>query len=62
MNAAELIDELTNICIAQADIIRDQAFALGQLGAKIREEDAAEEEIRLRDLVDKDFGDGDVDS
>lgn len=33
MNQAELIDELTGICIQQAEIIKTQAYALEQLGA-----------------------------
>lgn len=48
MTAAELIDTLTEICIEQARIIRDQAFALEQLGACVREEDAKNNLNRLR--------------
>lgn len=48
MTAAELIDTLTEICIEQARIIRDQAFALEQLGACVREEDAKNNLNRLQ--------------
>ena len=49
MNSAQVIDELTNICIRQAEIIRTQAFELEQLGAQAREERSISD--RLQELV-----------
>ncbi len=41
MNKTELIAELTDICIRQAEIIKAQAEALAQLGAVVMEEERA---------------------
>lgn len=38
MNNTELIDELTDICIRQAEIIREQAYVLEQLGEETMED------------------------
>lgn len=37
MNETELIDELTDICTRQAEIIRKQAYEIEQLAEMIRE-------------------------
>jgi hypothetical protein len=34
MKAVELIKELTNICVKQAEIIKTQAFVIEQLGTQ----------------------------
>lgn len=51
MNRTELIAELTDICIRQAEIIKAQAYVLEQFGAQVREEEALAEQNRLRELV-----------
>lgn len=51
MGNTELIAELTDICIRQAEIIKDQAYVLEQFGAQIKEEEALAEQNRLRELV-----------
>jgi len=51
MSSAELISELSDICIRQAEIIKAQAYMLEQLGAQDREEEALAERNRLRELV-----------
>lgn len=51
MNNAELIDVLTDICVQQADVIKAQAAALAQFHAQVREEDAAEQRERLRQIA-----------
>lgn len=49
MSLVELIDELTGICIRQAEIIRAQALIIEQFGAQALEEpDIA---ARLQQLV-----------
>lgn len=56
MNETRLIDELTEICIRQAEIIRSQAYVLEQFGAQVREEEALAERNRLREIA----GDWDI--
>ena len=51
MSNTELIAELTDICIRQAEIIKAQAYVLEQFGAQVREEEALAEQNRLRELV-----------
>jgi hypothetical protein len=51
VSKTELVAELTDICIRQAEIIKAQAYILEQFGAQVREEDAAAEQNRLRDLI-----------
>lgn len=50
MNNARVIEELSDICCRQAEIIKAQAFALGQLGAQVKEEEAQAARDRLRAL------------
>lgn len=49
MTRIELIEELTDICIKQAEIIESQAFVLEQLGAQALED--PELAARLKQLV-----------
>lgn len=49
----ELVEILSDICIRQASVIKDQAFALAALGAEVREDEAA----ALRDLLRSLIGD-----
>lgn len=49
MSRVELIDELTDVCIRQAEIIRAQALVIEQLGAQALEE--PELTARLQRLV-----------
>lgn len=51
MSRTELIEELTDICIRQAEIIKAQAYALEQFGAQVQEEQALAERNRLEQLV-----------
>lgn len=51
MSSTELIAELTDICIRQAEIIKAQAYLLEQLGAQAEEDEALAERNRLRELV-----------
>ncbi len=51
MTKIELISELTDICIRQAEIIKAQAYMLEQLGAEAREEEALRELNRLREIA-----------
>ncbi len=51
MTQAELIAELTDICIRQAEIIKAQAYMLAQVAAEIKEEEALRERNRLRAIV-----------
>lgn len=51
MSNAELIAELTDICIRQAEIIKAQTYALEQLGAQVMEEEALKEQNRLRAIA-----------
>ena len=48
MSGVELILELTDICIRQAEIIKAQAYVLEQLGAEVMEEERLKELNRLR--------------
>ena len=50
MNRVELIDELTGICIRQAEIIRAQALIIEQFGAQALED--SEVAARLRQLAE----------
>lgn len=49
MNSVELIEELTAICIRQAEIIKAQAEVIEQLGAQALEDPSLAE--RLNELV-----------
>lgn len=51
MSDIELISELTDICICQAEIIKEQAYMLEQLGAEIKEEEALRERNRLKAIA-----------
>jgi N-dimethylarginine dimethylaminohydrolase len=46
----ETIEALTDICVQQADIIKDQAYILEQFGAQVREEEALAARNRLREM------------
>lgn len=50
MSNMELIAELTDICIRQAEIIKAQQYVMEQFGAEVREEALAERN-RLQELV-----------
>lgn len=54
MTAAELIEELTDICVRQAEIIKAQAFVIEQLGAQSQEDEALA--AQLRELVGEQIG------
>lgn len=47
----KLIEELTDICIRQAEIIQDQAYVLEQFSAEVREEEALAQRNRLRAII-----------
>lgn len=51
MSSIELITELTDICIRQAEIIKTQAYALAQFGAEVKEEEALREQNRLKEIA-----------
>ena len=51
MSSVELIAELTDICIRQAEIIKAQAFMLAQFGAEVKEEEALREQNRLKEIA-----------
>jgi hypothetical protein len=51
MSSIELITELTDICIRQAEIIKAQAYALAQFGAEVKEEETLWEQNRLKAVV-----------
>lgn len=51
MSKVELLDELTDICIRQAEIIKAQAYVLEQFGSQVREEEALAQRNRLLELV-----------
>lgn len=51
MNDAEVIAELTDICIRQAEIIKAQAFMLSQLCAEVNEEEILRERNRLKSIT-----------
>lgn len=50
MSNTELITELTDICVRQAEIIKAQAYLLEQIGAQVEEEEALAARNRLREL------------
>lgn len=54
MSCVELIEELTDICVRQAEIIKAQAFVLEQLGAQSQED--ATLAARLRELAGEQIG------
>lgn len=54
----ELVEMLSDICIRQASVIKDQAFALAAFGAEVREDEANALRDRLRLLIG-DWGDED---
>lgn len=56
MKKTELIAELTDICIRQAEIIKAQAYVLEQFGAQVREEEALATRNRLAEIA----GDWDI--
>ncbi|WP_295761171.1 hypothetical protein [uncultured Oscillibacter sp.] len=51
MSNIELIAELTDICIRQAEIIKAQQYIIEQFGEQVREEEALAQRNRLRELV-----------
>lgn len=51
MTKIELISELSDICIRQAEIIKAQSYILEQLGAEAHKEDVLRELNRLREIV-----------
>ena len=53
MSGVELISELTDICIRQAEIIKAQAYVLEQFGAEVMEEERLKELNRLRSIAGK---------
>ena len=50
MTKTELIAELTDICIRQAEIIKAQAYVLEQFGAQVKEEETLAARNRLREM------------
>lgn len=51
MNSVDLIAELTDICIRQAEIIKAQAYVLEQFGAEVMEDDRLKELNRLYSIA-----------
>lgn len=51
MSDVELIAELTDICIRQAEIIKAQAYMLEQFNAEVMEEERLRELNRLRSIA-----------
>lgn len=51
MSNIEVIEELSDICVRQAEIIKAQQYLIEQFGAQIREEEALSARNRLRELV-----------
>lgn len=51
MSGVEVIAELTDICIRQAEIIKAQQYVIEQFGAQVKEEDALTQRNRLREIV-----------
>lgn len=51
MSSTELVAELTDICIRQAEIIKAQAYVLEQFGAQVKEEEALAAQNRLREMA-----------
>ncbi len=52
MSGVELIAELTDICIRQAEMLKAYAFLLEQFGAEVAEEERLSELNRLWSLVE----------
>jgi regulator of protease activity HflC (stomatin/prohibitin superfamily) len=51
MGSLELIEELTDICQRQAEIIKAQAEIIEQFGAQVREEEALAQQNRLEAIT-----------
>lgn len=51
MSNAELIAELTDICVRQAEIIKAQQYVIEQFGEQVREEEALAQRNRPREIV-----------
>lgn len=51
MSDVELIAELTDICIRQAEIIKAQAYMLEQFNTEVMEEERLRELNRLRSIA-----------
>ena len=51
MNAVELIAELTDICICQAEMLKAQAYVLAQFGTEVMEEERLRELNHLREIA-----------
>lgn len=51
MSEIELIAELTDICIRQAEVIKAQAYVLAQYDAEVMENEAVQQRERLRKAV-----------
>lgn len=51
LNNLQVIEELCNICTAQAEIIKAQSNALEQQGAAVMEEERAKAGKRLAELI-----------
>lgn len=51
MRDVELIAELTDICIRQAEIIKAQAYMLEQFNTEVMEEERLRELNRLRSIA-----------
>lgn len=51
MSNAELIAELTDICVRQAEIIKAQQYVIEQFGEQVREGEALAQRNRLREIV-----------
>ncbi len=51
MSNIELIAELTDICIRQAEIIKAQQYVIEQVAEQVKEEEALAARNRLRELV-----------
>lgn len=47
MSNAEVIAELTDICVRQAEIIKVQQYVISQFGEQIREDEVLAERNRL---------------
>lgn len=51
MSQTQLIEELTDICVRQAEIIKAQAEALAQYEAQVREDEIIASRTRLSALI-----------
>lgn len=51
MSNTQLIAELTDICVQQAEIIKAQAYVLEQFGAEVKEEETLRERNRLKEIA-----------